>query len=179
MPRRLAVATVLALAAALLAGCSSTVHLNPADDANDPRCADVSVRLTNVPSIDGHDRRWTDAQATAAWGDPSVVLLTCGLPEAEPTSALQCISLQGIDWLVDDSKSPYLTLTTYGRKPAVQLYINSKPDAPGKGVSANDVIGNKSLAAAIATIPATHACTERPGADVATSAPTPTQSPVG
>ena len=177
MPRRLAAATVLALAAALLAGCSSTVHLNPADDANDPRCADVSVRLTNVPSIDGHDRRWTDAQATAAWGDPSVVLLTCGLPEAEPTSALQCISLQGIDWLVDDSKSPYLTLTTYGRKPAVQLYINSKPEAPDKGVSANDVIGNKSLAAAIATIPATHACTERPGADAATPAPTP--SPVG
>ncbi|MBS1905408.1 MAG: DUF3515 domain-containing protein [Actinobacteria bacterium] len=174
MPRRLAVATVLVLAAGLLAGCSSTVHLNPADDANDPRCADVTVRLTNVPSIDGHDRRWTDAQSTAAWGDPAVVLLTCGLPEAEPTSTLQCISLQGIDWLVDDSKSPYLTLTTYGRKPAVQLYINSKPDEPNKGVSANDVIGNKSLAAAIATIPATHQCTARPGADTATPAPTPT-----
>lgn len=169
MPRRLAVATVLVLAAGLLAGCNSTVHLNPADDANDPRCADVTVRLKNVPSIDGHDRRWTDAQSTAAWGDPSVVLLTCGLPEAEPTSALQCITRQGIDWLVDDSRSPNLTLTTYGRKPAVQLFINSKP---GAGVSGNDVIDNKSLAAAIATIPATHACIERPGAD-----PTPAPSP--
>jgi hypothetical protein len=171
MPRRLAVVTVLVLAAGLLAGCNSTVHLDPAGDANDPRCADVTVRLSNVPSIDGHDRRWTDAQATAAWGDPSVVLLTCGLPEAEPTSALQCISLQGIDWLVDDSKSPFLTLTTYGRKPAVQLYVDTKP---GRGVSANDVIGNKSLAAAIATIPATHACTARPGADA-----TPTPTPAG
>lgn len=178
MPRRPAPVLTLAVGftalASLLTGCSSTVHLNPADDANNPRCADVIVRLTNVPSIDGHDRRWTDAQATAAWGDPAVVLLTCGLPEAEPTSVLQCVTLQGIDWLVDDSKSPYLTLTTYGRKPAVQLYINSKPDAPDKGVSANDVIGNKSLAAAIATIPATHACTPRPGADA-----TPTPSPTG
>lgn len=169
MPRRLAVVTVLLLAAGLLAGCSSTVHLNAADDANDPRCADVTVRLTNVPAIDGHDRRWTDAQATAAWGDPSVVLLTCGLPEAEPTSTLQCVTRQGIDWLVDTSKTPLLTLTTYGRKPAVQLFIDSTPN---KGVSANDVIDNKSLAAAIATIPATHACVERPGAD-ATPAPGP------
>ncbi|GAA4481452.1 DUF3515 domain-containing protein [Microbacterium panaciterrae] len=173
MPRRLAAACLVVLAAGILAGCSSTVHLNAADDANNPRCADVSVRLQNIPSIDGHDRRWTDAQATAAWGDPAVVLLTCGLPEAEPTSTLQCISLQGIDWLVDDSKSPFLTLTTYGRKPAVQLYINSKPGEPDKGVSANDVIGNKSLAAAIATIPATHACTARPGADTATPTPAP------
>ncbi|MDQ4213173.1 DUF3515 family protein [Microbacterium sp. ASV81] len=173
MPRRLPVASAVVLLAGVLAGslagCSSTVHLDPADDANSPRCAEVSVRLQNVPSIDGHDRRWTDAQATAAWGDPSVVLLTCGLPEAEPTSRLQCITLQGIDWLVDDSQSPYLRLTTYGRKPAVQLYIDSKP---GRGVSANDVIGNKSLAAAIATIPADHACTARPGAD-ATPAPAP------
>lgn len=176
MPRRLAVASIALLCAgtlaAILSGCSSTVHLDPADDANNPRCADVTVRLQNVPSIAGHDRRWTDAQATAAWGDPAVVLLTCGLPEAAPTSTLQCVSLQGIDWLVDDSQSPYLRLTTYGRKPAVQLYINSKPDEPNKGVSANDVIGNKSLAAAIAAIPATHSCVARPG-DQATPTPTP------
>ncbi|MGN8025626.1 DUF3515 domain-containing protein [Microbacterium sp. 22242] len=169
MPRRLAAAFLVVVAAGVLAGCSSTVHLDPADDANDPRCADVTVRLQNVPSIAGHDRRWTDAQATAAWGDPAVVLLTCGLPETQPTSTLQCISLQGIDWLVDDSKQPYLTLTTYGRKPAVQLFIDNSPKT---GVSANDVIGDKSLAAAIATIPATHACTARPGAD-ATPSPTP------
>ena len=169
MPR-LASAALLVLAAGVLAGCSSTVHLNPAEGANDSRCADVTVRLQNVPSIGGHDRRWTDAQATAAWGDPAVVLLTCGLPEAAPTSTLQCISLQGVDWLVDDSKQPYLTLTTYGRKPAVQLYIDNDPKT---GVSANDVIGNKSLAAAIATIPATHSCTARPGPDaVPTPAPT-------
>lgn len=143
----------------VLAGCSSTVHLAPAEGANDPACAEVSVRLQNVPVIADHERRWTDAQATAAWGDPSVVLLTCGLPEAAPTSTLQCITLEGIDWLVDDSESPNLRLTTYGRKPAVQLYINSKPDGPDKGVSANDVIGNKNLASAISTIPATGKCT--------------------
>ena len=174
MPRRLAVAAVLVLTAGLLAGCSPTVHLNPADDANDPRCADVTVRLKNVPSIDGHDRRWTDAQATAAWGNPSVVLLTCGLPEAEPTSALQCITRQGIDWLVDVSESPEIRLTTYGRKPAVQLFVNSRPDGPDKGISPNDVIDNKSLAAAIAMIPATHSCIARPGAD-----PSPTATPEG
>ena len=40
-------------------------------------------------------------------------------------------------------------------------------------MSANDVIGNQSLAAAIATIPATHSCTARPGVDATTPAPTP------
>jgi hypothetical protein len=164
MPRRLVAACLVALGAVALAGCSSTVHLDPADDANSPRCADVSVRLQNVPSIDGHDRRWTDAQATAAWGDPTVVLLTCGLPEAEPTSTLQCITRQGIDWLVDVSESPNIRLTTYGRKPAVQLFVDSRPDGPNKGISPNDVIDNKSLAAAIAMIPATHSCIARPGA---------------
>ncbi|MBS1675018.1 MAG: DUF3515 family protein [Actinobacteria bacterium] len=174
MPRRLAVPALLILTAGLLAGCSTTVHLDPAEDANNPRCADVMARINkNVPSVAGLERRWTDAQATAAWGDPAAVLLTCGLPEAAPTSTLQCVTLQGIDWLVDDSKSPNLTLTTYGRNPAVQLFINTKPDEPNKGVSSNDVIGDKPLAAAIATIPADHACIARPGSD-ATPDPTPT-----
>ncbi|MBW1637928.1 DUF3515 domain-containing protein [Microbacterium resistens] len=164
MPRRLLAALLTVVGgAAVLTGCSSTVHLEPAEAANDPACAEVSVRLQNVPSIGEQERRWTDAQATAAWGvpgQPSAVLLVCGLPKAQPTSELQCVTAEGIDWLVDVSERPWLRLTTYGREPAVQLYVNTKPDEPNKGLSANDVVGNKSLAAAIGTIPAENRCTE-------------------
>ncbi|GAA5154466.1 DUF3515 domain-containing protein [Microbacterium pseudoresistens] len=157
MPRRLASAGLLVLAAGLLAGCSTTVHLEPADAANDPACADVSVRLNNVKGIGDLERRWTDAQATAAWGAPgedSAVLLRCGLPKAQPTSELQCVTLEGVDWLVDDSRMPKLTLTSYGRDPAVQLFIDSAR------ISANDVIANRNLVAAVTTIPAENRCSD-------------------
>ncbi len=65
--------------------------MTPAADANDPVCAEVSVRLPD--SVDGEPRRWTDAQATGAWGNPSVVLLTCGVePPAPSTLACQTVT---------------------------------------------------------------------------------------
>lgn len=156
MSRRLAVTAAVLLGAALLSGCSTTVHLEPADDANNPLCADVSVGLHNAGSVADKDRRWTDAQATGAWGNPgedSAILLRCGVAVPAPTSALQCATFEGIDWLVDASETPYLTLTTYGRDPAVQLFIDTA------AVSSNDVIGNRALIGAITSIPATGKCT--------------------
>lgn len=156
MSRRLATAALLLLGTALLGGCSATVHLEPADDANNPLCADVMVGLKDANSIADLDRRWTDAQATAAWGAPggdSAIFLRCGVTVPGPTAELQCATLEGVDWLVDDSETPYLRLTTYGRDPAIQLYIDTGV------VSSNDVISSRVLVGAITTITAEHKCT--------------------
>ena len=59
--------SVAALCALLvLTSCAPTIHLEPAANANDPLCAEVTVRLPD--SIGDQARVWTDAQATAAWG---------------------------------------------------------------------------------------------------------------
>lgn len=136
-----------------LTGCSSTVHVEPAEQANDPVCAEVTVAMRGLESLAGQDKRWTDAQASLAWGDPTAIILRCGLPEPAPTSELQCVTMQGVDWLVDTTDAPMMRLTSYGRSPAVQIYMDTEI------VSGNDVIGSVTLANAVAKIPATGACT--------------------
>jgi hypothetical protein len=124
VPRR---STALAIAAplllgALLTGCTSTVSLQAAEDANDPACADLTVRLP--ASVDGQPRRWTDAQATGAWGDPASVIITCGVPELGPTT-LPCTPVNGVDWVIDDSDAPRYRVTTFDRTPAVEVYLDN------------------------------------------------------
>ncbi|WP_229703215.1 DUF3515 family protein [Microbacterium murale] len=131
-----------------LSGCTSTIHMEPAVDANDPLCAEVTVRLPD--SVGDQSRVWTDAQATAAWGTPSSVLVTCGLEPPAPTTQ-QCVSLSGVDWIVDESETPKLRLTTYGRAPAVQVYVDTTI------LSADSVL--QSLAGAVQQLPKTSECT--------------------
>src|SRR6478736_10286212 len=146
---RRALAAALVVAGAIgLAGCSSAVSLSAAPDANDPRCADVTVRLPS--SVDGQQRRWTDAQATGAWGDPAAVLLTCGVESPGP-STLRCITVGGVDWLVDESDAPRYRLTTYGRTPAVQVYVDNEV------VSSNNALDDLRLA--VAQLPQEAECT--------------------
>ncbi|WP_194422340.1 DUF3515 family protein [Microbacterium abyssi] len=156
MSRRLATAALLLLGTALLGGCSTTVHMEPAADANNPLCAEVTVGLRNADTIADLDRRWTDAQSTAAWGEPgadSAILLRCGVTVPGPTAELQCVTLEGVDWLVDASETPFLRLTTYGRDPAVQLYIDTG------AVSSNDVISSRGLIGAVTSVPSDGRCT--------------------
>ncbi|WP_309064460.1 DUF3515 family protein [Microbacterium sp.] len=150
MPRRFA-ALVGALTLLVLTGCAGTVHLEPAQDANNPACAEVTVRLPD--SIAGQDRRWTDAQATGAYGDPTAVIISCGVAVPGPTSDLQCVTLEGVDWLVDESESPMLRMTTYGRDPAVQVFVDTAE------VSSNEVLTSSALVSAIRMIPADGECT--------------------
>jgi hypothetical protein len=115
-----------------LAGCATTVDMTPAKGSNDPACADVSVRLPG--SVDGQSRIWTDAQATGAWGnDGSAILLRCGVTPPGPTEA-KCISLGGVDWIVDETQAPKYLVTTYGREPAVEVFIDNE------AVSSNEVL---------------------------------------
>ncbi|WP_417554002.1 DUF3515 family protein [Microbacterium sp.] len=149
MLRRLAlVAGVLTLL--VLTGCSSTVALKPEPDANNPACADVTVRLPDA--IGDMQRRWTDAQATGAYGDPPAVFVACGVAVPGPTADMQCVTLDGIDWLVDDTTAPKMRMTTYGRDPAVQVYVDTKR------IGANEVLTNSSLVSGIRTIKADSAC---------------------
>lgn len=138
----------LALVAGLT-GCSATVDLDPAEGAGDPACAEVSVRLPG--SVAEQPRRWTDAQATGAWGDPASILLRCGVTPPGPTEA-KCITLGGVDWIVDESEAPRYRVTTYGRVPAVEVYIDNE------AVSPNDVLGQLGVAVAAGTT-AERACT--------------------
>ena len=130
-----------------LAGCATTVALSPAPDANNPACANVMVRLGD--SVGGEARRTTNAQSTAAWGDPASVIMRCGLTPSGP-STLPCFTVDDIDWLRDSSADPVFRFVTFGRSPAVEVTIDSRHAA---GTSA---LGD--LASAIATIPATDKC---------------------
>lgn len=131
---------LLALAAASLAlaaglsGCSPVVSMAPAAEfANDPGCADATVRMP--ATISSYELRQTDAQGTAAWGDPTVVLLYCGVPVPE-VSDLPCVEIEGIFWLREEVDAGY-AFTTYGRDPAVRVVVD--PDAVGPGVVLDDL----------------------------------------
>jgi hypothetical protein len=134
--------------ALLLTGCSPIVSLESAPLANDPNCAEVSVRLPD--SIDTFEKRSTDAQATAAWGDPAAVILRCGL-EPVLISTLPCVSAGDVDWLVDESQAPSYRFISFGRSPATEVIVDSNVVA---GVTALET-----LAAAVQNIEPTKLCT--------------------
>jgi hypothetical protein len=130
-PRRSAVllaAASLALTVGL-SGCSPVVSTAPAAEfANDPGCAEATVRMPDA--ISSYPLRQTDAQGTSAWGDPTVVLLYCGVPVPE-VSDLPCVPVAGIFWLREEVDAGF-AFTTYGRDPAVRVVVD--PDAVGPGV---------------------------------------------
>lgn len=106
----------------LLSGCAATVNLEAADDANNPACAEVMVRLPQA--LGEHTQRFTNAQATSAWGDPTAVIIRCGLPPVE-VSELPCVSAGEIDWLVDDSAAPSYRFISFATDPAVEVVVDS------------------------------------------------------
>jgi hypothetical protein len=130
LPRTVIASVLLASAiAAVLSGCSPIVALNPAPHANDPACADVIVRLP--ATVENLPKRETNAQATGAWGDPSTVLLRCGV-KVPTVSDLPCVQIDNdVYWLRDDSNAPTYVFTSYGRTPAVAVVIDQRKLAPG------------------------------------------------
>lgn len=114
---------ILLLCAPALTGCATTVVMTPADDANNPNCAEVIVRLPQ--ETDTLAKRSTNAQSTAAWGSPVAVTLRCGL-EPVMVSALQCVTAGGVDWIVDESNKPNYRFVSFGRTPATEIIIDSE-----------------------------------------------------
>jgi hypothetical protein len=174
MKTKLALAGVAVVAAGLLSGCSATVAMTPAARATNAKCASVVVLLPSTVSTLGE--RLTDAQGTGAWGTPADILLRCGVPVPDPTSALPCVTVDGIDWLRNDKDAPVYVFTTYGRNPAVAVTINSKNVKADGNQALND------LAIAVASIPSKHHCVApeeviQDGQPVAEATPTATPTP--
>lgn len=130
MRHRLLLALPTAVAALVLAGCTSSVSLEAAPNANDPDCANITVRLPDT--IDTLAALQTDAQATGAWGDPVAVILRCGVEVPGP-STLPCIEIPGtgIQWLRDETETGNFVFTTYGRDPAVSVAVDAEIVGPG------------------------------------------------
>lgn len=121
--RRFTLSSVLTIAASmLLAGCAGTVAMTPAPDAKNVGCANVSVRLPDT--VGNLPERATDAQATGAWGDPTAVLLWCGVAAPGPTT-MPCVEVNGVDWIIDDSQAPKYRFTTFGRSPTVTVVLDN------------------------------------------------------
>jgi hypothetical protein len=139
--RRLALLGVVAVLA--LTGCSApTVSLAPAaDDANDPGCAAAIVRMPD--ELGDYGIRTTDAQATAAWGNPTIATLYCGVPVPQ-VSELPCVQIDGVFWLREeldglgarDDRADY-AFTTYGTDPAVRVTLDG--DAIGPGIALDNL----------------------------------------
>ncbi|MET4783022.1 DUF3515 family protein [Glaciihabitans sp. UYNi722] len=146
-----ALLAIVPLILATLAACAPTVALEPAAHATNPGCAEIIVRLPD--SVDNQAIRQTNAQATGAWGNPTSVLLRCGVAPPGPTAAA-CYTLKGIDWLVDDSKAPRYVFTTFGRDPATEVIVDSSHLTSGTAALLE-------LANAIGSIKQTKECTTR------------------
>lgn len=133
----------LATGALVLTACAPTVPVTVAPDATDPVCASVVLALPQTLA-DGLDRVDTDAQATAAWGEPgAAVVLRCGVEPLGPTTD-RCQSVTTprgptIDWVVVEDDGTW-TFTTYGRVPAVELVVPSQV-ASTRSTSFVDLLG--------------------------------------
>jgi hypothetical protein len=150
MSRHTPTITGAGLSVLLLTGCAATVALEPASNSNNPRCAEISVRLpSEIPALPDFEKRFTNAQATAAWGDPVAVIFRCGI-EPVSISELPCVTVSNVDWLVDDSAAPNFRFITFGRDPAAELIVDS---ARASGVTALE-----SVAGAVSAVPAQSRC---------------------
>lgn len=120
-----AVATVLA--GVSLAGCERTVVVEPAQDAQNPKCADIMLRLPD--EIAGQKSRTTSSQGTKAWGDPNIAVIRCGVTPPGPTTD-QCVSVSSVDWISKASdEDDTWVFTSYGRTPAVEVLVNRKAES--------------------------------------------------
>ena len=131
---------------AALAACSPVVDVAPAKDAANAACAPMMVALPDA--IGEAALRKTNSQGTAAWGDPSLVILRCGVNVPGPTTD-RCVSVNGVDWVIKEG-DPVWTLTTFGREPATEILMD--PDK----ISSATVLAD--LAAAAAKVPAARNC---------------------
>ena len=83
----------------------------------------------------------------------AVTLTGCSSTVVRPSSL--CQTAGGVDWLIDDAEAPNYRFTTYGRTPAVEVYLDYDE------VSARTVLAT--LGTAVQQLPVTAAaCTERP-----------------
>ncbi|PYI68799.1 DUF3515 domain-containing protein [Arthrobacter livingstonensis] len=130
----------------VLTGCSPSVGVASAQDSNNPACAPMMVALPDT--LAGASRRTTNSQATAAWGDPSLAILRCGVTVPTPTTD-KCVTVNGVDWVIKE-RNPNWTMTTYGRDPAAEVTID-----PNK-IASSTVLAE--LSSSASKLPQTRGC---------------------
>jgi hypothetical protein len=142
LSRRLPGAAAVVGLTLLVSSCAGAVTVTPAPDAANPECAPAMVAMPGT--LAGLDQRETTAQATAAWGDPSAVIVKCGVTVERPVVD-PCVNVNGVDWVItrqdedDDQQetssgeaseevsraSGTWTATTFGRSPALQATFDA------------------------------------------------------
>ena len=140
--------------AVLLTGCAPTIGVEAAEDAANPRCAEVMLALPDELAADLPKVR-TDSQATAAWGEPgAAVTLRCGVTPPGPSADCQRVeSATGtVDWIVATDGGDTWSFTTYGREPAVEVVV---PPAVRERHSTAFVAD---MGQAVSAVPATKEC---------------------
>lgn len=137
-----ALVTALALSVpglAVLAGCSRDVAVTPPTPS--PGAASVcdSLAAALPATVGGAARRTVvpATTATAAWGDPPVVL-RCGVPAPAALSATSLLTtVDGVDWFAEQLTAGVL-LTATGRSVLVQVAV---PDAYEPAAVLTDLAG--------------------------------------
>ncbi|WP_016998321.1 DUF3515 domain-containing protein [Kocuria atrinae] len=121
--RRAALAT-MALGGLLLAGCGSPVSVDGAPHNTDPACA--SAMLAMPETMGDLDQRATTSQGTTAYGDPSGVIVRCGVEPPAPTTD-PCTNVNGVDWLISEveGQDNQWRAVSYGRSPAVEMLFDT------------------------------------------------------
>lgn len=108
------------LAAALSTACGSTATVEAAEDAAHPDCAEVMLSLPE--EIAEFPLRETTSQATAVYGDPSAVVIRCGVAPPGPSTE-HCVTAEGVDWLAIEREEDW-QLISYGREPAIEVTLD-------------------------------------------------------
>jgi len=162
---RLPIAVLAAAGAVLaLAGCAPTISVTPAPAATTVGCANLIVRLPST--LGALQKRETDSQGTAAWGDPEGVQLRCGVVPPGPTTD-PCFTISKVDWIRRDAGAGSAVRevwTTFGRTPATEVVIDPKH------ASENDALPSISDAVSAAMPTTNRQCT-------APTAPSPSATP--
>lgn len=147
--------TAAVLAVLALGGCARTIGVEVAPNAADPKCAEVMLA---VPDELGPDlpKIQTNAQATAAWGEPgAAVTMRCGVDQVGPAADCQAVDSgdgTAVDWIVTTDGADTWSFVTYGREPAVEVIV---PPAVTENHSTSFVTD---LADAVTQVPATKEC---------------------
>ncbi|MFW0119517.1 DUF3515 domain-containing protein [Rothia sp. P5764] len=151
---------LLVLTASITACGPNAVNLQPAPDATNPACAKAMVAMPKT--LSGLDQRETTAQATTAWGEPTAIVLKCGVELPTAPVSDPCQSVNGVDWIVkptdkEQAQSSEQTATgtwyaeTFGREPAIQVTFEADR------VSSSTVLAE--LASAVEQLPQKKQCT--------------------
>jgi hypothetical protein len=156
LPARFVSASTAAVLLILaVGGCARTIGVEVAPNAAEPLCAEVMLA---VPDELGPDlpKVQTNAQATAAWGEPgAAVTMRCGVAQTGPAADCQHVDSgdgTAVDWIVTTDDEGTWSFVTYGREPAVEVIV---PPAVTENHSTSFIAD---LAGAVTQVPATKEC---------------------